>query len=265
MQELTKRALSGVFFGPCVVALFYLLPPVFFFLLVALVAILATLEFADMSRTTEKYPITVLSVFAVLPLYWGQLPGYVLWILLSPAAFVAYRILRPPRGDAPPMNALGRDIVVMLLSQTFILLPLFTLYRLKELNALFPVIVLLTVWATDTCAYFVGRRLGKRKLAPTISPKKTVEGLAGAVLGGAILMAIFGGYMGMKPLESLVIGGAVGLLGQLGDIFESVGKRVFAVKDSSALIPGHGGILDRIDSFLFTTPFVYHYLAGFGG
>jgi phosphatidate cytidylyltransferase len=163
------------------------------------------------------------------------------------------------------MSALGRDIVVMLLSQTFILLPLFTLYRLKELNALFPVIVLLTVWATDTCAYFVGKSLGKRKLAPAISPKKTIAGLAGAVLGGAILMAIFGGYMGMKPLESLVIGGVVGLLGQLGDIFESVGKRVFAVKDSSTLIPGHGGILDRIDSFLFTTPFVYHYLAGFGG
>ena len=85
----------------------------------------------------------------------------------------------------------------------------------------------------------------------------------GALFGGAVLTLAFGKILGMDMLESIVVGAMTGFLGQLGDIFESIAKRVYNVKDSSALIPGHGGMLDRIDSFLFSTPFLYHYLAGF--
>jgi phosphatidate cytidylyltransferase len=127
----------------------------------------------------------------------------------------------------------------------------------------FPIILLLTIWASDTSAYFMGKTFGKRLLAPRISPKKTFAGLFGALFGGAVLTLAFGRMLGMDIIESIVVGSMIGLLGQLGDIFESIAKRVYGVKDSSALIPGHGGMLDRIDSFLFSTPFLYHYLSGF--
>ena len=112
---------------------------------------------------------------------------------------------------------------------------------------------------------FVGKAFGKRPLVPRISPKKTYEGLFGAILGSMMVIILSHRVMGVGILESVLLGGIIGMLAQIGDVFESVGKRICDVKDSSSLIPGHGGILDRIDSFIFTTPFIYHYLTGIKG
>jgi phosphatidate cytidylyltransferase len=96
-----------------------------------------------------------------------------------------------------------------------------------------------------------------------ISPKKTVEGLIGAIAGALVVTLLFHRWMGMTPLSAAGAGAVIGLLGQVGDMIESIGKRVCGVKDSSSLIPGHGGILDRIDSFILTAPFLSYYLTGF--
>ena len=133
----------------------------------------------------------------------------------------------------------------------------------REANLYFPIILVITIWASDTGAYFIGKTFGKKRLAPRISPKKTYAGLFGALFGGVVLTLAFGKLLGIDVFESIVVGAMIGLLGQLGDIFESIAKRVYNVKDSSGLIPGHGGMLDRIDSFLFSTLFLYHYLVGF--
>jgi phosphatidate cytidylyltransferase len=150
----------------------------------------------------------------------------------------------------------------MLLSETFIVLPLFYLYLLKDVNSLLPLLLILALWASDIAAYFLGKTFGKKLLVPRTSPKKTYEGLLGAVIGPMIIMALSSRLMGTGITESIIIGGFIGLLGQIGDIFESVGKRVCDVKDSSSLLPGHGGMLDRIDSLIFTAPFLYHYFTG---
>lgn len=111
----------------------------------------------------------------------------------------------------------------------------------------------------DTFAYLVGRSFGKHKLAPTISPAKTVEGLIGALVGGmvaaALLKIIFAA--GIPWTATIILGSLVALLGALGDLSESLIKRGFGVKDSGTIIPGHGGILDRVDAVMFTGPFVY--------
>jgi phosphatidate cytidylyltransferase len=122
-------------------------------------------------------------------------------------------------------------------------------------------VVILSAFGTDIFAYFTGMALGSRKLCPQISPKKTVEGAIGGVLGSVLLCGLFGFFF--LPLgfsNCIVIGIVGGVTSQLGDLSASVLKRKIGIKDWSSLIPGHGGILDRFDSVLFTAPFVFYYL-----
>jgi phosphatidate cytidylyltransferase len=125
--------------------------------------------------------------------------------------------------------------------------------------------VLLVIVAGDTAAYFVGKRFGVRKLAPHISPAKTVAGAWGYAAGSAAAAAIAAqAFLVAYPfLEIFALALLLAGLGQLGDLFESLLKRVFGAKDSSALLPGHGGILDRLDSLIFPAVFANAYLKVF--
>ncbi len=124
-------------------------------------------------------------------------------------------------------------------------------------------IVLATTFGADTGAYLVGHLIGRRKLAPRVSPGKTVEGLVGGLLV-SVGVALFCKFLFFKALlvrDCIWVGGVVGLIGPLGDLSESLVKRSVGVKDSGDLIPGHGGLLDRVDALLFTSPVVYYYAA----
>ncbi len=118
---------------------------------------------------------------------------------------------------------------------------------------------MLTVFVSDTAQYYSGRAFGRRPLAARISPKKTIEGAVGGFLFGGIVMAIVGAWW--LPTVPVGVRAALGVsvvaLGIAGDLFESMLKRSAGVKDSSALIPGHGGVLDRIDALLFAAPVYY--------
>jgi len=120
----------------------------------------------------------------------------------------------------------------------------------------------LVIMAGDTAAFFVGHRFGTRRLAPLISPGKTVEGawgyLAGAVIGGSLGAVLL--FKQFSWLEIFALTVTLAVLGQLGDLFESWLKRVFAVKDSGSILPGHGGLLDRLDSLIFPAVFTTTYL-----
>lgn len=116
--------------------------------------------------------------------------------------------------------------------------------------------VLLPLWAGDTAAIFVGAKLGKTKLAPNISPKKSVEGAIANLVAAVAVAVLTGQALDLPIATSLLAGFAVGVLGQIGDLFESALKRRVGVKDSGSILPGHGGLLDRIDSLLFAAPAV---------
>lgn len=126
----------------------------------------------------------------------------------------------------------------------------------------FLMLVFVGIWLTDTGAYLVGRAVGRRKLAPTISPNKSIEGaFGGLVLGTAAVVAMSVQVLPELPIiHALVLGPVIGILGQIGDLFESHMKRTVGIKDSSAIIPGHGGLLDRFDSLLFVGPAVSLYM-----
>ena len=117
-------------------------------------------------------------------------------------------------------------------------------------------LVILAIWVGDSAAYLVGRAFGRRHLAPRVSPKKTVEGSLAGLLGSALTAALANSLLGLDlhMLGAVAIGLGLGLTGQLGDLIESLLKRQAGVKDSGAIIPGHGGILDRIDALLLTFP-----------
>jgi phosphatidate cytidylyltransferase len=115
--------------------------------------------------------------------------------------------------------------------------------------------LLIVVWTTDTAAYAVGRRVGGPRLAPAISPGKTWSGLGGGVIGASLAGAITLWALGSERLiHAAGLGAAFAVLAQLGDLAESALKRRAGVKDSGSLIPGHGGVLDRVDGFLLTAP-----------
>jgi phosphatidate cytidylyltransferase len=121
--------------------------------------------------------------------------------------------------------------------------------------------LLLVVWLGDAGAYYVGKNLGKRKLSPRISPKKTVEGLAGGVAVSMITAVVchLTFFKEMPLLHAVISGAVLSVAGVIGDLAESMWKRSAAVKDSGTLIPGHGGFLDRFDSIFFTAPILYSY------
>lgn len=117
-------------------------------------------------------------------------------------------------------------------------------------------IAIVPLWAGDSAAIFAGKAFGKHKLAPSISPKKTVEGAIANLFACMLAAWGLGSWIGILLPQALACGFAAGLLGQAGDLFESWVKRRADLKDSGTLLPGHGGILDRIDSILFTAPVV---------
>ena len=122
-------------------------------------------------------------------------------------------------------------------------------------------LVLVCTWSTDTFAYFVGVNLGRHKLAPVVSPNKSVEGSLGGVAGSVVAAIIMGLVKHQLPVwHFIVIGLLVGVIGQAGDLLESAFKRMAGIKDSGKLIPGHGGVLDRFDSLYLTAPVLYYYL-----
>jgi phosphatidate cytidylyltransferase len=170
-----------------------------------------------------------------------------IWALLQAEEF-------PVRVDKVGKHLLGILYLPFLLAH-------FILMRKLEEGRMWILFTLVVVYFGDTMAFYVGRSWGKRKLAPKISPGKTAEGGLGAV-GGSIAGALFFKFLFFPQLwtsHALALAAGIGVVGQLGDLFESLLKRSAQVKDSGTLIPGHGGLLDRIDSVLFASPLVYYY------
>jgi phosphatidate cytidylyltransferase len=121
--------------------------------------------------------------------------------------------------------------------------------------------LLLVVWAGDTGAYYTGKSLGKHKLAPTISPKKTIEGAIGGIIASllASCLAKFTFLPLLSYIDCLILGLVLAMIAQCGDLCESLLKRAVKIKDSGSILPGHGGILDRVDGVMFAAPVLYYY------
>lgn len=157
------------------------------------------------------------------------------------------------------MEQRSRRSASMVLAMAYAILPWLMIAQLyqKAENERFVILLLSIAWAGDTAAYIAGRSWGRRPMAPFISPKKTWEGALGGFIGSClaalVVARIYGGELGSWPFI-LGVGAVAGLVGQCGDLFKSVFKRHRGIKDSGRLLPGHGGLLDRMDSAMMAAP-----------
>jgi phosphatidate cytidylyltransferase len=250
-----------------------------FLTLIAALCIIGCIEFYRMTSNTPKKNLNIFGIiWASLLVIRAGLPSHFFTVsdfqittilLISAIAIPAiYLALNHPRKDIL-YNWVWSVAPIFYLGWT---LSHYVMLRDMPQGKLWILLALLPAFACDTSAFFAGRAWGKRKLAPNISPNKTKEGALGGLLGAiaaSLLVAFIFREAGTDfPLSyrgAVIIGCFTGIVGQAGDLVESQIKRTAGVKDSGTLLPGHGGILDRIDSIVFTGIVVYYYVLWFTG
>lgn len=161
------------------------------------------------------------------------------------------------------IDTAARDTALALLAFLYIpfLLMHLVLLRQTPFGIQWLFVMMLIVMTNDSAAYYTGTAFGRHRLYPLVSPKKSIEGAAGGLVGslGGALLAKFTFFPQLSFGDAVLTALIIGVVGQAGDLFESLLKRSFGVKDSGTIIPGHGGILDRLDSILFAAPITYYY------
>jgi phosphatidate cytidylyltransferase len=252
------RILSGLVLLSIVIGIVWFLPPVGTLVLATIAAVLAFVEYARLVATLgARIPRTVCGV-AVAGACVAVGGGAVPLELVLMSAFVVVAAMAVAAGNPGP--GVLRDTAAALLPVVYIGMPLGALAAVRLVSGREAVMLLaFTIVISDSAQYYTGRAFGRRPLAPAISPKKTIEGAMGGLVLGTATM--FVGGLRIFPVASpstlLLASAAVVVLGMVGDLFESLLKRGAGLKDSSGLIPGHGGVLDRIDSWLFAGPVYY--------
>jgi phosphatidate cytidylyltransferase len=248
------RVLSALVLLPAVLGIAWFLPPIYTAILIGIIAALAFDEYARMARLgSEGFP-RVIGGVATLAAYVGVWAGVPLALVFAPALLAG---AAAAVGRGRPDEDAVRLAAVTLFPLLYLAVPLGMAAALHtDRGPLALLVPFLVVVASDSAQYYGGRTMGRRPLAPRISPKKTVEGaITGVVVAAAVtpLLARLDTPEASVPLLVL-LGVLLAILGIMGDLFESLLKRASGIKDSSGLIPGHGGILDRIDALLFVFP-----------
>ena len=262
-----KRAIfGGIFVAILVVCI--VLGGLYFHVLFALMAVISLNEFYGLYRKKRISPNVILGILIGLAFYilgsWGYSQSFLqpYLLILGIMSFPIIALSELYRKKRMPFENIG----ITMLGWAYIVLPLILLNDLMWDNTqetwtnYLPVLsIFIMVWTSDTFAYLIGKNIGKHKLFERISPNKSWEGF----FGGALFAALAGGLIAYYINESIWVYVGLGLIiatvGTLGDLIESMLKRSLNVKDSGKIIPGHGGILDRIDAVLYVIPVVYVY------
>ncbi len=255
-----KRILSSIILIPILYAIVWHLPPFYFAGLVAVAAGIGQYEFYRMAKGRGIRPLAGLGIaLGVLLVFIFPGMNGIVYTALSLFLVTLTRLFlpRPTEGAREDISTtfFGIFYVAMLFGFQMAL-------RMGDYGRQWLMFMYLVIWASDIGAYYIGTSLGKHKLYPKVSPKKSVEGLIGGMLAAAGVALLCRAWFlpAVGVLEAAILGLVLAVAGTLGDLVESLFKRDAGVKDSGNLIPGHGGMLDRMDSMLFAAPVLYYYL-----
>ncbi|MBI5326136.1 MAG: phosphatidate cytidylyltransferase [Ignavibacteriae bacterium] len=292
LNELIKRVIVA-FVGIPLAFLIIYFGGYYFLVTVAVIASIALWEFYKISEKKHAFPNKIPGILSGLMIiglfYFNQIfSGFIWYIILF--AFITILILTLELWRNKPNGLL--NVSTTLAGLIYISVSFSCLLGIREFYRIFDIPLLIndskyiniqesqvvlinniycgwlvasmfiSVWLSDSAAYFIGVKWGKHKLFPRISPKKSREGSIAGFIGAIIGFSVSASLLIPKfPVEhSIIIGAIIGIVGQVGDLAESLLKRDAGIKDSSAILPGHGGVLDRFDSILFVAPAVYIYL-----
>lgn len=259
-----KRIIVALLFVPLFIVVIFLENPIFYYCIVSVFLLLGLLEYHSMIKKVDIETFGWLNVLLFITVLYGMLRfrifnfnNLILYGFLT--TLVVYSIL------IAIFSLFKRDVKNSMMSIVFTIFGAFyliilgsSLILLRNLGVWKTFFLFLTVWIYDSGAYFIGNAFGKRKIMPIISPNKSLEGLIGGIVISLVVVTLLKYITNIIPFDNLhyvfftVI--VVCLSAQVGDLLESLLKRFCGVKDSSNIIPGHGGILDKLDSFLLATP-----------
>jgi phosphatidate cytidylyltransferase len=271
-----KRELAAAIAIPIVLGILFFTPPIGFQLLVVGVTLAALWEFYRLAEKNGQPVAKSIGLLGGLAILLGPLvlkPPSAFSVLFAIGVFAALCSLAPLFARVDPPIALG-GAAATLFGVLAIALPAVAMSWLRghsphAAGALFGsrivLLLFLLVWGCDSAAYYVGSRFGRHKLAPRVSPNKTVEGSVAGFLAGAAIGALAGSWWVLPelgPVKGAVAGALATSAGQLGDLVKSLWKRGAGVKDSGTFLPGHGGFYDRIDSLLYAGPVLALFVAG---
>jgi phosphatidate cytidylyltransferase len=274
-----KRILTAAILIPIVVALVWFGPPWLLAAVAAAVAILALIEFFELGDRVGLRAFRKWTMACAAGLFYAQYSlgamevhsfrfsetlirrnvsftvsiDSVLLVFVFGAVSIGLATRRPLQDVLPAVAISSAGLL-------FIALPFSYLVRIDEMQRFGRELVLFTlilIWAGDVFAYFVGRFAGRVPMAPALSPKKTWEGAVANFAASLIVGALFARWLETDIAGMLIVAGLANIAGQMGDLIESAYKRGAAVKDSGGLLPGHGGVLDRIDSLILAAPVVW--------
>jgi phosphatidate cytidylyltransferase len=271
-----KRVATAALLIPAVVAIVLFTPTWAVAISTAIITILALREYFALGDAIGHRPYRLWTIFSALLLIFSQWresyevhPSY---FSLPMTGFIAVTFVisiyvfgvtvltlftRRPLVESLPAAGISSSALLLVALPLSFAVPMHSSPWQGRRLLLFALVI---TWAADTTAYFVGRAIGKHPLAPHISPNKTWEGSAGSMIGSLLVAYAFSFWIHI-PLVHLLIMAVLGnIAGQMGDLAESAWKRSAGVKDSGGLLPGHGGVLDRIDALILCIPVVWYYL-----
>jgi phosphatidate cytidylyltransferase len=231
----------------------------------SIVAVISALEYYEITMKgwspAAWVGIAVTGAFPLLPMTGDRWGNAAFFITVAFGMFAwTYHMVRGPLKEGPQLvSHLVTGMVYSAAGPTSLVA--LQLLGGDENGGHWVMVVLYLTFLNDTFAYFTGRAIGKRKLYPEVSPNKTWEGFFGGMIGATAGLFVFRwlGFHSLTVVDVLILSAAGGLMGPLGDFSESMLKRAYGVKDSGKIIPGHGGILDRIDAVIFNAPIVFLY------
>jgi phosphatidate cytidylyltransferase len=282
---LLQRIITALILVPLFVLAVFQLPTEYFSLLIGLITLLAGWEWTSLVGINSPLKRGLFLLSLILPMFWlhfwtqflelmaqvlawedvRDYSGALEWLVIAPVVFwilTMILIRNTPTGVLNLKLKMRYKVLIgwLVLFSTWLFLSRLRAFHGSEMTLYF----LALIWAADIAAYFFGKKYGKTQLAAEISPGKTVQGMYGALITGAIWAVIFIGYYGfqngfdwMRIADFVLLSVLTVLLSIYGDLFFSVVKRQRGVKDTGSLLPGHGGILDRIDSLIAAIPFFY--------
>jgi len=266
-----QRLLTAAVLVPLALAAIFRLPGWAFFLLCAALMTGAAIEFARLARPAAPsapwWALPTLVPAAAAALAWGLAPGVAVdgfWALVFGAATAIGLGALVLLARTPVPEALA-GLGALAFGVPYFAVPTAALYRLQQHDPWVLFLLLAIVWLGDAAAFYFGTRFGRHRLAPVVSPRKSWEGAIAGFATSLVAVVVWSDWrLGRIDLALVAIGGATAIAAQLGDLVESLLKRGAGVKDSGDLLPGHGGVWDRMDAMLFAAPvlLVLLWLAG---